>query len=179
MPSMPIYFWNDVDGQRYRDSYFATYPGVWRHGDWIKIYPNGSLIIYGRSDATLNRKGVRIGTAEVYAILNGIDAIEDSMILNLELPDGSDRMPLFVVLREGATLSDELRQTINTELRRQGSPRHVPDEIVAVPGIPYTLSGKKMEVPVKKILMGMSGPGSVNPDTVRNPEALDFFKDWA
>jgi acetoacetyl-CoA synthetase len=179
MPSMPIFFWNDPEGQRYRDSYFATYPGIWRHGDWIQINSNGSLVIYGRSDATLNRKGVRIGTAEIYAILNSIPEIEDSMILNLELPDGGDHMPLFVVLRAGARLDDALRKQINTELRHQGSPRHVPDEITAVAGIPYTLSGKKMEVPVKKLLMGMSDAKSVNPDTVRNPEALQFFAAWA
>jgi acetoacetyl-CoA synthetase len=173
MPSMPIYFWNDPENERYRASYFADYPGQWRHGDWIKIEADGQLIIQGRSDATLNRKGVRIGTAEIYRVLDQLSGLTDSLVLNLERPDGSDHMPLYVVAPDG--LTDELKTAINHELKTQCSPRHVPDEIILAPDIPYTLSGKKMEVPVKKILMGMDVSKSLNRDAVRNPEALDWF----
>ncbi len=175
MPSMPIYFWNDAGDQRYRASYFEHFPGKWRHGDWIKIFENGSLIIQGRSGATLNRKGVRIGTAEIYAILDGVPGVKDSMVLNLEKEDGSDVMPLFVVLEDGVTLTDELGSAINKALKEQGSPRHVPDAIVVIPDIPYTLSGKKMEVPVKKVLMGMDVSGIMNKDAMRNPEAMQHI----
>ncbi len=178
MPSMPIYFWNDEGDARYRASYFNHFPGIWRHGDWIEIGEDGSLVIHGRSDATLNRKGVRIGTAEIYAALDGLDAIADSMVLNLERADGSDVMPLFVVLADGETLTDDLVATINQTLRIACSPRHVPDLIEAVPGIPYTLSGKKMEVPVKKLLMGMDAGKGMNKDAVRNPSAIAFFADY-
>jgi acetoacetyl-CoA synthetase len=173
MPSMPIYFWNDPENERYRSSYFADYPGQWRHGDWIKIEADGQLIIQGRSDATLNRKGVRIGTAEIYRVLDQIPGLADSLVLNLERPDGSDHMPLYVVAPDG--LTDALKTAINHELKTQCSPRHVPDEIILTPDIPYTLSGKKMEVPVKKILLGMDVSKSLNRDAVRNPEALDWF----
>jgi acetoacetyl-CoA synthetase len=179
MPSMPVYFWNDEGGQRYHASYFADFPGKWRHGDWIELFEDGSLIIQGRSDATLNRKGIRIGTAEIYSVLDGIPQLQDSLIINLEQEQGEDFMPLFVVLAEGQTLDDELIQTIKQELRIQCSPRHVPDAIYAVPDIPYTLSGKKMEVPVKKILMGMDISRSLNQDAVRNPAALNFFLTFA
>ena len=179
MPSMPIYFWNDNTGERYRSSYFEKYPGKWRHGDWIKIFYNGSLLIQGRSDATLNRKGIRIGTAEIYGVLDKISAIKDSLILNLEKQDGGDVMPLFVVLEEGIELDENLRQRIKTDLRKQCSPRHVPDAIYLVPDIPYTLSGKKMEVPVKKVFMKMDISSSMNRDAIRNPEAMDYFVDLA
>ena len=175
MPSMPIYFWGDKGGQRYRSSYFETFPGKWRHGDWIKLMDNGSLIIQGRSDATLNRKGIRIGTAEIYGVLDKMEGIRDSLILNLELPDGGDVMPLFVVLKEGAKLDDALIHQIKQELRTKCSPRHVPDQIIAVPDVPYTLSGKKMEVPVKKIFMKMDISKSMNRDAIRNPSAIDYF----
>ncbi|MCB0636542.1 MAG: acetoacetate--CoA ligase [Lewinella sp.] len=178
MPSMPIFFWNDAGGKRYHASYFADFPGKWRHGDWIELYEDGSLIIQGRSDATLNRKGIRIGTAEIYSVLDGIAGLQDSLIINLEKEDGEDFMPLFVVLAEGQSLDEPLRQTINEALRSQCSPRHVPDAIYAVPDIPYTLSGKKMEVPVKKILLGMDISRSLNQDALRNPEALDYFLDF-
>ena len=179
MPSMPIYFWNDENGERYRSSYFENFPGKWRHGDWIKIFENGSLIIQGRSDATLNRKGVRIGTAEIYNVLDKVAEVKDSLILNLELKDGGDVMPLFVVLSEGVELDDNLTKKVNQELRTQCSPRHVPDAIHEVPDIPYTLSGKKMEVPVKKIFMKMDVSKSLNRDAIRNPEAIDYFVDLA
>ena len=178
MPSMPVFFWNDPGDVRYRASYFERFPGKWRHGDWIRIFDDGSIVIQGRSDATLNRKGVRIGTAEIYSILDGVAGIRDSLILNLEKPDGSDFMPLFVVLDEGETLDEELIDTIKKTLREEGSPRHVPDRVVEAPDIPYTLSGKKMEVPIKKILLGMDASQHMNEDAVRNPEAIRFFKDF-
>ena len=175
MPSMPIYFWNDEGDRRYRSSYFEKFPGKWRHGDWIKIFENGSLIIQGRSDATLNRKGIRIGTAEIYNVLEKIPGIKDSLVLNLERESGEDFMPLFVVLEKEVELTEELQQQIRRELRMQCSPRHVPDTIFRVPDIPYTLSGKKMEVPVKKIFLKMELSGSMNRDAVRNPQAIDHF----
>ncbi len=175
MPSMPVYFWNDEGNRRYRSSYFEEYPGKWRHGDWIKIFENGSLIIQGRSDATLNRKGVRIGTAEIYNVLNKFDSIKDSLVLNIEQNDGSDIMPLFVVLEENIPLDEALKNQIREQLKIQCSPRHVPDTIYSVPDIPYTLSGKKMEVPVKKIFMKMDIEKSMNRDAIRNPEAMDHF----
>jgi acetoacetyl-CoA synthetase len=179
MPSMPIYFWNDEGDARYRASYFEQYPGKWRHGDWIKIFENGSLVIQGRSDATLNRKGVRIGTAEIYAILDGIPGVRDTLVLNLEKEDGGDLMPLFVVLEEGVALDDAFQSAIRKALREEGSPRHGPDLIELVPDIPYTLSGKKMEVPVKKVLMGMGLSSNLTEDAMRNPEAMTYFVEWA
>ncbi|PHN08488.1 acetoacetate--CoA ligase [Flavilitoribacter nigricans] len=175
MPSMPIYFWNDPEGKRYRESYFEMYPGIWRHGDWVEITERGSLIIYGRSDATLNRQGVRIGTAEIYNVLQKMPEIKDSLIVNLELKGGEHFMPLFVVMESGALLDDVLKGKIKKALRSEYSPRHVPDEIIEVQDIPYTISGKKLEAPVKKILMGMPVEKAANPDAMRNPESLDFF----
>ena len=149
------------------------------HGDWIKIFKNGSLVIYGRSDSTLNRKGIRIGTAEIYNALDEIVALKDSLVLNLEKKDGSDIMPLFVVLQEGHELGKELEQEIKTKLKTKCSPRHVPDQIIKVPDIPYTLSGKKMEVPVKRLFMGMDSAKTNNKEAVRNPEAMIFFENYA
>jgi acetoacetyl-CoA synthetase len=179
MPSMPIFFWNDPDGSKYRSSYFEHYPGVWRHGDWLCITPRQTLIILGRSDATLNRQGVRIGTAEIYRALDQIPEIRDALILNLERPDGSDWMPLFVLLEAGATLDETLQHRIRYTLRTECSPRHVPDAIIAAPDIPYTISGKKMETPVKKILQKKPLEKAYNPDSMRNPEAMQFFIEWA
>jgi acetoacetyl-CoA synthetase len=179
MPSMPVFFYNDPDFSRYRTSYFEDYPGIWRHGDFLKITPRGGVIILGRSDATLNRQGVRIGTAEIYRAVESVPEIRDSLIVHLEGPDGSDYMPLFVVLAEGQTLDDALLSKLKTEIRHQYSPRHVPDAVVAVPGVPYTLSGKKLELPVKKILLGLPLEKVANPGSVRNPEVLDWFADWA
>ncbi|MEL6863709.1 MAG: acetoacetate--CoA ligase [Bacteroidota bacterium] len=175
MPSMPIYFWNDKDHQRYRASYFEHFPGVWRHGDWLKITTRDSLVILGRSDATLNRQGVRIGTSEIYRSVNKIKSVKDSLIVNLELSGGRHYMPLFVHLEDGLELDKVLIDTIKKNLKSEYSPRHVPDEIVAVKDIPYTISGKKLEAPVKKILLGMSIDKAANKDAMRNPEALDFF----
>ena len=175
MPSMPIYFWNDENNIRYQNSYFEKFSGKWRHGDWIDIEPNGSLIIQGRSDATLNRQGIRIGTAEIYSILDKIPVIKDSLIINLERANGEDVMPLFVILENNKELTNDIKDIINKELRMKCSPRHVPTEIIAVPDIPYTLSGKKMEVPVKKLLMKMTTNKDMNRDAIRNPEAMDYF----
>ncbi|GAB5553910.1 MAG: acetoacetate--CoA ligase [Saprospiraceae bacterium] len=179
MPSMPIYFWNDPDKIRYLSSYFAMYEGVWRHGDWVKITDHNSLIISGRSDATLNRQGIRIGTAEIYQSLNKIPAIQDSLIVNLELSGGRHYMPLFVVLPDDHHLSSALEDKIKAQLKNDYSPRHVPDEIIQVEDIPYTISGKKLEAPVKKLLMGMALSKAANKDAMRNPDALEFFKNFA
>lgn len=176
MPCMPVMFWNDADYSRYTASYFDTYPGVWRHGDWLQITPHQSLIILGRSDATLNRQGIRIGTSEIYRSVEKLPEIKDSLIVNLEQESGDSIMPLFVVLAEGAVLDEALKKKIAQTLRSDFSPRHVPDQVVAVPEIPYTLSGKKMELPVKKILLGKSIEQSVNRDAMRNPGALEVFK---
>ncbi len=176
MPSMPVFFWNDPGKQKYRASYFEDIPGVWRHGDWVRVTAQGGVVILGRSDATLNRQGIRIGTAEIYRVINDIPEIVDSLIVNLELAGGRHYMPLFVKLREGLTVTDELKKRIAAALRVKCSPRHVPDEVVAVPDIPYTISGKKMEAPVKKILMGIEADKTLNRDAMRNPESLLFFQ---
>lgn len=175
MPSMPICFWNDENHERYSESYFSKIKGKWCHGDWIKIFENGSLVIQGRSDATLNRNGIRIGTAEIYSALNKIEGIKDSLIVNLELEEGGDFMPLFVVLNENQNLSTIIHE-IRSKLKEECSPRHVPDKVIAVPDLPYTLSGKKMEVPVKKVLMGMTTTRGVNKETIRNPDAMNYFE---
>jgi acetoacetyl-CoA synthetase len=170
-----VFFWNDENHQRYQSSYFEQYPGVWRHGDWIKISSRGSVIIYGRSDATLNRDGVRIGTAEVYGAVDAVPEVADSLVVCVEQEGGKYYMPLYVVMKPGKVLTDEVRAAIKLSLRSKYSPRHVPDEIIEVNDIPYTISGKKMETPVKKILMGMD-PGTVaSKDTMRNPDALLTF----
>jgi len=172
MPSMPVGFWNDPDGVRYRAAYFSTFPGVWRHGDWVTITDRGSCVITGRSDATLNRGGVRIGTAEFYAVVEALPEIADSLVVHLE--DG-DQLLLFVALRPGEELSDALRARVASELRSSLSPRHVPDRIVAVPSIPRTLSGKKLEVPVKRILSGAPPEVAAARGSLANPESLDAF----
>ena len=175
MPSMPVFFWNDPDGERYRSSYFEDYKGVWRHGDWVKVSSRGTLVITGRSDATLNRQGVRIGTAEIYRVIDTFPEIKDSLIVNLELPNGDHYMPLYVMMEPGKHLDEDLIKRIAGELRKQCSPRHVPDKVIAVPDIPYTISGKKMEAPVKKILLGIPIEKAANRDSMRNPHALLFF----
>ncbi|WP_242158146.1 acetoacetate--CoA ligase [Aestuariivivens sediminis] len=176
MPSMPIYFWNDPDNSRYKASYFEHFPGKWRHGDFIKINSQTQgIIIYGRSDATLNRHGIRIGTSEIYRSINKIEAVEDALIVNLEMEDGKHFMPLFVKMRPNIELSEDVKQRINEQLKKEYSPRHVPDTIIEVPDIPYTISGKKMEAPVKKILMHMPLEKSINIDSMKNPESVEFF----
>jgi acetoacetyl-CoA synthetase len=175
MPSMPVFFWNDPDQQRYLGSYFEMYPGVWRHGDWVEVTSRNSLVIYGRSDATLNRQGVRIGTSEIYRAVDMVEEVKDSLIVNLELSGGRHYMPLFVVMEDGTELTDEVKKKINDALRSEYSPRHVPDEIIQITDIPYTISGKKLEAPVKKILLGRPVDKAANKDSMRNPESLDFF----
>ncbi|TLZ38471.1 MAG: acetoacetate--CoA ligase [Gammaproteobacteria bacterium] len=179
MPSMPLRFWNDPGDRRYLDSYFQEFPGVWRHGDFFKINPEGNCWVLGRSDATLNRYGVRIGTAEVYRSLGLIPDVQDALIVNLDLPGGGFFMPLFVKLAAGVELNPELEARIRDTLRREYTPRHVPDKIYQVPGIPYTLTGKKMEVPVRRILMGVPPEKAANRSGVSDPTALDFFIDYA
>lgn len=176
MPSMPVFFWNDPDKKKYKASYFEDIPGVWRHGDWVRITAFGGVVIYGRSDATLNRQGVRIGTAEIYGVLNDIPEVEDGLIVNLELEGGRHFMPLFLKLKGTAILDDMMIKRIATALKTKCSPRHVPDAMYQVEDIPYTISGKKMEAPVKKILMGMNIEATLNRDAMRNPESLTFFK---
>jgi acetoacetyl-CoA synthetase len=176
MPSMPVGFWNDPGGVRYRESYFSHFAEVWRHGDWIKINDRGGIVVYGRSDATLNRGGVRIGTSEVYRAVESVPDVRDSLVVCIERDNGEFYMPLFVVLQPGQTLTETLKNAIVQALRSQYSPRHVPDEIVAAPDIPYTLSGKKTELPVKKILSGKSAAHALQTGSLRNPEALAFFE---
>ena len=179
LPSMPLRFWNDPDNRRYLDSYFQEYPGVWRHGDFFKINSRGNSFVLGRSDATLNRYGVRIGTAEIYRSLAPLPEVQDALIVNLDLPGGGFFMPLFVKLAEGVTLDSTLEAKIRDTLRRAYTGRHVPDKIYQVPGIPYTLTGKKMEVPVRRILMGVSPEKAANRSGVADPSALDFFITYA
>jgi acetoacetyl-CoA synthetase len=179
MPSMPLFFWSDPDGERYRSSYFDMYPGVWRHGDWIKITPRGGAVIYGRSDSTINRQGVRMGTSEIYSAVEALPEILDSLVIDVRRADGEAWMPLFVVLRDGARLDDELRGQIARQVREHCSPRHVPDEVLQIEEVPRTLSGKKLEVPVKKILMGAEPDRSASRDSLANPESLDFFSELA
>jgi acetoacetyl-CoA synthetase len=175
MPSMPVKFWNDPGDQRYREAYFEQFPGIWRHGDFVLFNERGGSYVLGRSDATLNRHGVRIGTAEVYRTLDRIAELADSLVVNLDLPGGRFFMPLFVKLREGCTLDEPLRERIRASLRSENSPRHVPDKIYAVAAIPYTLTGKKLEVPVRRILMGKDPEKAANRSAVANPDSLDIF----
>lgn len=179
MPSMPIYFWNDEEKVRYNSSYFEQYPGVWRHGDWVYITERNTLVILGRSDATLNRQGVRIGTAEIYRSVEQMDEIKSSLIVNIELEKGDHFMPLFVQLNEGYKLDQKLKDQIVKSLRSTYSPRHVPDEIIEVGDIPRTISGKKMETPVKKILMGINVDKAASRDAMENPSSLDFFIEFS
>jgi acetoacetyl-CoA synthetase len=179
MPSMPVFLWNDPDGSRYRAAYFDMYPGVWRHGDWIRITSRGSAVIQGRSDSTLNRLGIRIGTSEVYSAIERLPEVKDSLVIGIELPNGEYYMPLFVVLAEGVELDEGLKRRIKTTIRTQFSPRHVPDAILCVPAIPRTLSDKKMEVPVKKLFMGVPLEKAANVGATRSPEAVEYFADLA
>ncbi|QIQ34435.1 acetoacetate--CoA ligase [Parageobacillus toebii NBRC 107807] len=179
MPSMPLFFWNDPNYERYLDSYFDTYPGIWKHGDWIKIDEEGGCVIYGRSDSTINRAGVRMGTSEIYRAVESLDEVLESLIIDLELMGRKSFMPLFVVLQPGAALDEELKEKIKNEIRQKVSPRFVPDEIYQVEQIPKTLNGKKMEIPIRKLLLGFPLEKAVNPGSMANPEALDFFIELA
>jgi acetoacetyl-CoA synthetase len=173
MPSMPLYLWNDPDGERYRESYFDMFPGIWRHGDWIEITERGTAIITGRSDSTINRGGVRMGTAEIYRAVLALDEVVDALVVDV------GTMPLFVVLRKGEELDDDLVARIRTRIREDCSPRHVPDEVVQVQEVPRTLSGKVLELPVKRIIEGTAPEKAASRDSLANPAALDFFVTWA
>jgi acetoacetyl-CoA synthetase len=175
LPSMPIFFWGDEDGSRLRESYFDHYPGVWRHGDWIEITERGTAIIYGRSDSTINRGGIRMGTSEIYRAVLADDAIVDALVVDVPRAGTEGWMPLFVVLREGEQLNDELVAAIKRRIREDCSPRHVPNEIHQIAEVPRTLSGKALEVPVKRILMGQPADQAASRDSLANPAALDVF----
>jgi acetoacetyl-CoA synthetase len=170
MPSMPIFFWGDEDGSKLREAYFEMFPGVWRHGDWVEITDRGTAIIYGRSDSTINRGGVRMGTSEIYRAVLSLDEITDALVVDL---DG--HMPLFVVLAPGAELDEDLTKRIAARIREHCSPRHVPNEVHAIAEVPRTLSGKILEVPVKKILMGAPPEQAASRESLANPQALDAF----
>jgi acetoacetyl-CoA synthetase len=179
MPSMPVFLWNDEGGERYRESYFDVYPGVWRHGDWILINEHGGCVISGRSDSTINRGGVRMGTSEIYSAVEGVEEVADSLVVDVQRPGGDSYMPLFVVLKEGVELDDDLKKKITGSIRERTSPRHVPNEIFAVPEVPKTLNGKKLEVPVKKILSGTPPDEAASRDSLSNPESLDRFAEFS
>jgi acetoacetyl-CoA synthetase len=179
MPSMPLYFWNDPGGERFRDAYFGTWPGVWRHGDWVEITGHGSLIVSGRSDATLNRHGVRLGSAEIYSAIEALPAITDSLVIGAELGDGDYWLVLFVVLGSGAALTPELADLVKARIRAQASPRHVPDDVIAVPALPHTRTGKRLEVPVKRLIQGHPLAAVASADAVDNLEALTQFVAWS
>jgi acetoacetyl-CoA synthetase len=175
---MPIYFWDDEDGEKLRESYFEMFPGVWRHGDWIRITERGTAVISGRSDSTINRGGIRMGTAEIYRAVLALDEITDALVV--DIADGDDAwMPLFVVLREDAELNEELERAIARRVREDCSPRHVPSDVYEVEEVPRTLSGKVLEVPVKKILTGTPPEKAASRDSLANPKALDWFVDLA
>jgi acetoacetyl-CoA synthetase len=179
MPSMPLFLWGDESGERYRDSYFEMYPGVWRHGDWIKITERGSAVIYGRSDSTINRGGIRMGTAEIYRAVSAVPQVQDSLVVDVPKEEGESVMPLFVVLEEGAELDDDLKKEISQSIRENCSPRHVPNYVYEIEEIPQTLNGKKLEVPVKKILAGEPTEDAVSKDSLSNPDSLDYFEELA
>jgi acetoacetyl-CoA synthetase len=176
MPSMPVGFWGDPTGERYREAYFADFPGVWRHGDWLEVTERGTCIITGRSDATLNRGGVRMGTSEFYSVVEDVDGVLDSLVVHHDDPAGGPgELVLFVVLDEGRSLDDGLGATIARAIREELSPRHVPDELHCIPAVPRTISGKKMEVPVKRLLDGEPLEQVANPGAMANPDSLEAF----
>jgi acetoacetyl-CoA synthetase len=176
LPSMPVGFWGDDDGARYRAAYFDAWPGVWTHGDWITVYEDGACVITGRSDATLNRGGVRMGTAELYSVVEADPDVVDSLVIHLDDPEGGPgELLLYVALAEGVGLDDDLRARLAGALRRELSPRHVPDRMIQVPAVPRTLSGKKLEVPVKRILAGTPVDQAASRGSLANPESLDAF----
>ncbi len=177
LPSMPVGFWGDADGSRYRAAYFERFPGRWHHGDWITIDADGSCVISGRSDATLNRGGVRLGTSDFYTVVEALPEVADSLVVHLEDPAGGPgELLLFVVLAPGAALDEDLRDRIAAALRTELSPRHVPDRVHAVPAVPRTLSGKKLEVPVKRILLGQPADAVASKDALADPSALDAYR---
>jgi acetoacetyl-CoA synthetase len=175
MPSMPVFFWNDADGEKYRKAYFDKYPGVWCHGDWITVTDRDSVVVHGRSDATLNRGGVRMGSAEIYNAVEGMAEVRDCLVIGVEQDDGGYWMPLFVDLADDVVLDDELRARIVAAIRTSASPRHVPDDVIAVPGIPRTMTGKRLEIPIKRILLGAKPADVVSRSSVDRPDLLDVF----
>lgn len=175
MPSMPVRFWNDPDGSRYHDAYFDMFPGVWRHGDWITLTEHGSIVVHGRSDSTLNRHGIRMGSADIYQTVEALPEIAEALVLGVEQPDGGYWMPLFVVPVPGVELTDELKARINAAIRTEVSPRHVPDEIIQAPGVPHTRTGKKLEVPLKKLFQGADPATVVARTAIDDPDLLDWF----
>jgi acetoacetyl-CoA synthetase len=179
LPSMPVFFWGDEDGSRLHDSYFDTYPGIWRHGDWISFTPEGGSVIYGRSDATINRRGLRLGSSEIYQAVEALPEIQDSLVVDLEFLGKESFMPLFVVLTEPGKLGGSLKDKIKSAIRQSVSARFVPDEIIEIPEVPRTLSGKKLEVPVKKLLLGGDPEKVVNRDSMVNPASFDIFITYA
>ena len=179
MPSMPVHLWNDPQARRYLESYFDTWPGVWRHGDWVTMYADGSIAIHGRSDSTLNRQGVRLGSADFYDVLETMPEISETLVVGLDLPDDGYWLGLFVAPAPGYQLDDDLRQKIVTTLRSRLTPRHVPDEIIAAPAVPHTLTGKRLEVPIKKLLAGKPLEKAANLATVDNPDALRWYARFA
>jgi acetoacetyl-CoA synthetase len=170
-----VFLWGDEDGSRLQDSYFSMYPGIWRHGDWIRITPRGTIVIYGRSDSTINRGGVRLGTSEIYRAVLDVDEIVDALVVDLPREGTDGWMPLFVVLREGSQLDDALVGEIRRRIREDCSPRHLPNEIRQIDAVPRTLSGKVLEVPVKRILTGTPPEDAASRESLANPEALDYF----
>ena len=179
MPSMPLRFWDDADNVRYRDAYFSTYPGVWRHGDWVTVTSRGGIIVHGRSDATMNRYGVRMGSAEIYEVVDRLDEIADALVVGVEEGDGGYWMPLFVVLTDGQALTPELASRIKERIRADVSPRHVPDDVIALPALPHTMTGKRLEVPVKRLLQGATLISVANPEALDDPASLGQFVDVA
>ena len=179
MPSMPLYFWNDPDGSRYHDSYFSTYPGVWRHGDLMTVTDRGSVIVSGRSDVTLNRHGVRLGSADIYRVVDGLPEVCDSLVVGAELRDGGYWLVLFVVLADGRQLDDILASEISRAIAGGASPRHVPDDVIAVSALPHTRTGKKLELPVKRLIQGHPLEDVAAPDAVDDFAALSQFTRYA
>ena len=179
MPSMPLRFWGDEDGAKLHEAYFDMFPGVWRHGDWIRITPRGTAVIYGRSDSTINRGGVRMGTSEIYRAVLALDEIVDALVVDVPQDGEENWMPLFVVLRDGDELDDDLVAAVRKRIREDCSPRHVPSEVRAIAEVPRTLSGKVLEVPVKRILSGEEPERAASRESLANPQALDTFVELA
>src|SRR5581483_9150641 len=169
------FLWGDTDGERYREAYFSIWPGNWRHGDWIEIGADGSVVIYGRSDSTINRGGVRMGTSAIYRAVLSLDEVTDALVVDVPRDSGDSWMPLFVVLASGIKLNDSLVRRVRERIREDCSPRHVPNDVVAIPEVPRTLSGKALEVPVKRVLMGESPEAAASRESLANPDAFDWF----
>jgi acetoacetyl-CoA synthetase len=179
MPSMPLYLWNDPDGVRQQESYFEPWPGIWRHGDWITLGPDNSVVIHGRSDATLNRDGVRLGSSDFYGVVEALPEVAETLVVGVEQPGGGYYLPLFVVPAAGHELDEALIAKIKSELRTKRTPRHVPDEIIAAPAIPHTLTGKRLEVPVKRMLQGIPLEKAANLAAVDNPDVVRWYAEFA